>query len=276
MKLTGFADEVSQDLTMQLTLFNKLNIHYMDIRSIRGMKLSQFTESEVDELGKLIEKAGIIVSCVATDIGTIDISADFEPHFEEFKKYIERAHKLKSKNLLIYSFDTSDKEKPEEFKGKIFDQLGRLSDYAKANKIILLHENEKGMYGCMADQCLEIMKNFHGSNLSMAFDFANFIQCRQDTKEAYEMLAPYIGVVHIKDALWEDGSVVPAGFGDGHIADIIYRMKDDKYQGFLSLEPQLTDFAGFTKSKQNDRNSRDQKEGLFTMALSALAAIVNK
>ena len=40
--------------------------------------------------------------------------------------------------------------------------------------------------------------------------------------EAYELLKAYIAYVHIKDALFEDGSVVPAGMGDALFYDIIH------------------------------------------------------
>ena len=52
------------------------------------------------------------------------------------------------------------------------------------------------------------------------FDPANFIQCGQDTLEAWEMLHPYIKYLHIKDAK-ADGMVVPAGAGIGQLKTIL-------------------------------------------------------
>ena len=65
------------------------------------------------------------------------------------------------------------------------------------------------------------MEEFYGPAFQCTFDFANFVQCRQDTLEAYDMLKPYISYIHVKDAMWEDGMVVPAGMGDGHVAEIL-------------------------------------------------------
>ena len=56
------------------------------------------------------------------------------------------------------------------------------------------------------------MEEFYGPAFQCTFDFANFVQCRQDTLEAYDMLKPYISYIHVKDAMWEDGMVVPAGW----------------------------------------------------------------
>lgn len=66
------------------------------------------------------------------------------------------------------------------------------------------------------------MEEFYGDHFKAIFDFANFVQVGQDALEAYELLKPYISYVHIKDALFEDGSVVPAGMGDALFYDIIH------------------------------------------------------
>ena len=68
---------------------------------------------------------------------------------------------------------------------------------------------KKGIYGDNAARCLDLMKEFYGDHFKATFDFANFIQCGQNTLEAYEMLKPYIEYVHVKDARLSDGEVVP-------------------------------------------------------------------
>ena len=62
-------------------------------------------------------------------------------------------------------------------------------------------------------------ENFRG-----VFDFANFVQVGQDTLEAYELLKEHIAYVHVKDAILGSGRVVPAGYGDGHVGEILQKM----------------------------------------------------
>ena len=118
-------------------------------------------------------------------------------------------------------------------------------DYAKANDVLPLHENEKGIFGAKASECKMLMDEFYGDNFKAIFDFANFVQVGQDTLEAYELLKPYIVYIHVKDALFKDGSVVPAGYGDGNVATILGKLFDCGFDGFLSLEPHLFEFQGF-------------------------------
>lgn len=44
------------------------------------------------------------------------------------------------------------------------------------------------------------MDEFYGENFKCVFDFANYVQCKQDTKEACELLKDYIAYIHVKDA----------------------------------------------------------------------------
>ncbi len=94
---------------------------------------------------------------------------------------------------------------------------------------------------------LDLYEQFGGDNFKLIFfDPANYVQCGVETyPHAYEMLKDYTIYYHIKDALMESGKVVPSGFGDGHIPEIISDLHKRDYHGFLSLEPHLGHFDGF-------------------------------
>ena len=142
----------------------------------------------------------------------------------------------------------------------------------------MLHENEKEIYGDNAKRCLEIMQEFYGEHFKAVFDFANFVQCNQDTREAYQLLKPYISYIHIKDAKAESGIVVPAGYGDGNVEEILKSLLEEGYEGFLSLEPHLTDFTGFGTLEQNGELEQRKMSGeeAYTTAYRALKEILNK
>ena len=102
---------------------------------------------------------------------------------------------------------------------------------------VLLHENEKGIYGDNASRCQDLLEQLAGPHFQAVFDFANFIQVGQETLPAYGLLKPYVAYVHVKDALLSTGAVVPAGQGDGHVRDILADLLGGGWKGFLSLEP---------------------------------------
>ncbi len=251
IQLSGFADEIDTNLGKQIEVLKKLQMNHVEMRGVNGKGLVDYSINEAREIKKQLDESGIQLSSVGSPIGKIKITDDFAPHMELYKHTVEIAHEMETPYIRMFSFFMPEHESYDPYRGKVMDQLGQFVDYAKASNIILLHENEKDIYGDVADRCLELMKEFYGEHFKAVFDFANFVQCKQDTLSAYEMLKPYIAYIHIKDALWSDGSVVPAGHGDGNVEKILKMLKDSGYQGFLSLEPHLADFAGFSSLEQS-------------------------
>lgn len=277
IQLSGFADEIDMNLNKQIEVLKKLQINHVEMRGVNGKGLVDYSINEAREIKKQLDESGIQLSSVGSPIGKIKITDDFAPHMELYKHTVEIAHEMKTPYIRMFSFFMPEHESYEPYRGKVMDQLGQFVDYAKASNIILLHENEKDIYGDVADRCLELMKEFYGEHFKAVFDFANFVQCKQDTLSAYEMLKPYIAYIHIKDALWSDGSVVPAGHGDGNVEKILKLLKDSGYQGFLSLEPHLADFAGFSSLEQNvGEKKKLSGEEAFTIACEALRKILER
>ena len=88
---------------------------------------------------------------------------------------------------------------------------------------------------------------------------------------------PYIAYIHVKDAILKDGSVVPAGYGDGNVKEILGRLKAAGYKGYLSLEPHLSDFTGFSSLEQDGQIGKKLSgEEAFTLAHDALIKILEE
>ena len=243
-KITGFADEIAQELDTQIESVKKLGIKYIEMRGVDGDNLIFHTDDKVKEIKKKLDDAGVKLSALGSPLGKIGIEDPFEPHFEQFKRACEIAHMMDTKNIRMFSFYVDDARR-HEFKDEVFERMGRFVDYAKKSDVVLLHENEKGIYGEKAPECRELMDEFACDNFRAIFDFANFVQAGQDTLEAYDLLKDFIVYMHIKDARNGSGIVVPAGFGDGNVEEILTKLFNSGFDGFLSLEPHLFDFKGF-------------------------------
>ena len=214
VKITGFADEIAPELTAQIAGLKGLGMSYVEMRGVDGENLIYHTDEKVEQIKKTLDDNGIRLSALGSPLGKILITDDFTPHFEEFKRAVEISHKMECPTIRMFSFYLPQESDPAAYEGEVFDRIGKFVDYASANDTLLLHENEKDIYGAMAPECKKLMDTFYGDHFKAIFDFANFVQCGQDTLEAYEMLKSYIAYIHVKDAMWEDGMVVPAGMGD--------------------------------------------------------------
>lgn len=272
--LTGFADEIAASLDTQMQVLEKLHMNHIEMRGVDGRNFVEYSEAEAREIRKRLEDRGFALSAVGSPIGKIGITDDFAPHMELFKHTVELAHIMNTPNIRMFSFYVS-RENAASCKEQVMERLGQFVDYAAANGVVLLHENEKGIYGEMADGCMDILKQFAGEHFKAVFDFANFVQAGQDTLEAYELLKPYISYIHVKDALLKDGSVVPAGYGDGNVKEILRQLKADGYRGYLSLEPHLSEFTGFSSLEKDGKIGKKLSgEEAFTLAHDALIKIL--
>lgn len=278
-KITGFADEISGDLNTQVESLKKLNMSYVEMRGVDGNNLIYHTDEKVKQVKSVLDANGIRLSALGSPLGKIGITDDFAPHYEDFKRAIEIGHMMDCKNIRMFSFYIPGDASPADYKEEVFDRLGKFVDYAKANDAVLLHENEKGIYGEKAPECVQLMEAFYCDNFKAIFDFANFVQCGQDTLEAYEMLKKYVAYIHVKDALKKDGSVMPAGYGDGNVKTILGKLFDCGFDGFLSLEPHLFNFAGFAALEKDGLSMAHSNKALsgyeaFELAHTSLMKIL--
>lgn len=245
-RLTGFADEIANELDVQVASVKKLGISHIEMRGVDGNNLIYHTDEKVKYIKNYLDDNGISLSALGSPLGKIGIQDAFEPHFEAFKRAVEVGHMMETKNIRMFSFYIPQDKPLSEYEEAVFERIGKFVDYAKKNDAVLLHENEKGIYGEKAAECKKLMDCFYGDNFKAIFDFANFVQAKDDTLEGYKLLKPYISYIHIKDALWDTGEVVPAGLGDGNVKAILKDLNDSGFEGYLSIEPHLSDFTGFS------------------------------
>lgn len=283
-KITGFADEIDGKLDVQIESLNKLGIKYVEMRGVDGNNLIFHDNAKVSEIKKKLDNAGISLSALGSPLGKIGITDAFEKHFDEFKRAIEIAHMMDTRNIRMFSFyiPGDSKEARAKYKDDVFDRIGKFVDYAKKNDAVLLHENEKGIYGEKAPECKELMDEFACENFRAIFDFANFVQAEQDTLEAYGLLKRYISYIHIKDAIWGSGKVVPVGYGDGNVKKILDDLFCNGFDGFLSLEPHLFEFKGLAElEKGGNKTEIDASRNLtgfeaFSLAYESLLKILQQ
>ncbi|MGB8455245.1 MAG: sugar phosphate isomerase/epimerase [Anaerocolumna sp.] len=273
--ITGFADEIHSDLKVQVKLLNELGIKFIELRSANGKNIAEFTLEEAAAIKKYLMENNISVSALGSPIGKIMITEEFEPHFETYKRVVELAKLFETPYIRIFSFFIPKGEDPFLYRDEVLIRMKRMIDYAKLHNVILLHENEKDIYGDAAIRCKELFEAFYGENFKCTFDFANFVQCRQDTLSAYDLLKPYVEYIHIKDAIFETGEVVPAGEGDGNVLIILKELDQDGYNGYLSLEPHLAEFAGLKNLEQNaQKRVLTDGEAAYTIAFQALMKLL--
>lgn len=277
--ITGFADEIDPSLQIQMDALEKLGIRHIEMRGVNGKNIADCTLDETREIKRQLDSRGFSISAVGSPIGKIMITDPMAPHLDKFRHVVEIAKLLGTSYIRMFSFFIPEGDEPSRYRKEVLERLGQMCRVAEENQIILLHENEKGIYGDTTERCLDLLQSIHSPHLRMTFDPANFIQTgARPYPDAWRLLAPYVDYMHIKDALFADKSVVPAGQGDGGLPQLIEALDKKGYSGFLSLEPHLGDFVGFSSLEKDaiQKSSQEKGEVLFTIAYQALRKILDE
>lgn len=278
--LSGFSDEIDKDLSVQMRELKRIGITHIEMRFVNGKSIIDYSIPEAKEIKKQLDDQGISLSAIGSPLGKIRITDPFEQHLDQFKHTLELADVLNTSHIRLFSFYIPEGEKPENYRDEVLERWHAFVMAAKDTGIVLAHENEKGIYGDTAERCLELVEAMNVQYVRVVFDPANFVQCNVKTyPEAYHMLKPHIEYMHIKDALAGSGKVVPAGYGDGRLYDILSDIdKTMDKEMVLSLEPHLGAFSGFAElEKTSDMGLMEESNaGKFEYATRALKNILSK
>lgn len=277
-QFSAFADEITNDIETQMEELKKYGISHIELRAVDGINVSEFTMDKAKEIKQKLDKNGFSISAIGSPIGKIKITDPFEPHLQTFRHVIKLAKLFETKYIRIFSFFIPEGDAPEQYEEEVIRRMKAFVEIAEQEDVMLLHENEKDIFGDITSRCLKIFDRIPSKNLRATFDMANFVQCGVKPYEAYKTLKPYIEYVHIKDARSIDHMVVPAGYGDGQVETIIGEMIENGYQGFFSFEPHLGSFPGLDKleTKVEIKENHLSGQERFKLAYDAFAKIIDK
>ena len=278
--LSAFADEIDMGLTTQMNELEKHNIRHIEMRGVNDINISNVTIEQAKEIKAHLDSRGFKISSLGSPVGKIYLKDDFDEHKAMFVRLLEVANILGSRYIRIFSFFMEEHTNYDDHAEEVINKLTELADMAKPYGITLLHENEKDIYGDTPTRCLNLVNRVNKDNFKLVFDPANFVQVNEDTLKAHDLLKDHVKYYHIKDARIKDKKVVPAGHGDGNIPEIIERITNNGYSGFLSLEPHLGNFAGFAALENLEEGAVETLEksdaSKFALATKALKDILKE
>lgn len=275
--LIAFADEAGPRLDEQIAALLRNGMDGIELRNVDGESVSDIRLDKARRIRRRLDDAGLITWSIGSPIGKIDlVGGDFNAHLDKLRHTVDIARVLGAGNIRMFSFYLPAGEEPARYRDAVMERLSRMAQACEGSGVALCHENEKGIYGDVAARCLDIHESVPA--LAGIFDPANFIQCGQDTAEAWAMLKPHIKYMHIKDAL-ADGTVVPAGRGIGNVRRIV---KDFLEKGgvALTLEPHLRVFSGMERLERGNGTRRadpyayESGDAAFDAAAAALRELL--
>lgn len=244
---SGFADEIAKEFDTQISVVKALGMDYVCLRGIDDKNISDFSVEEFQSyVMPKLAAASLKVSSMGSPVGKVDVNDEegFVEHLDKLDRICQMANLIDCKYVRMFSFRIDKDDDADKYEAVVMEKLVKFIEIAKKYNIILLHENEKGIFGDTGKRCKLILDTLVCDNFKAAFDSANFVQCGENALECYEMLKQYVIYFHIKDASNELGYNVVCGTGDGQIPLILKKaIKEDNYSGFMTIEPHLAEFG---------------------------------
>lgn len=238
--LSGFADEISPDLDEQVALVTDLGLRYIELRSAWDVNILDLDAAQLRRVRDTLDDAGLGVSSIGSPIGKIAITDDNTPHLARMRHAADVARLFDAPFIRMFSYFMPEGADADAYRDEVISRLRALADIAEAAGVTLIHENEKEIFGDIPRRCLDIVEAVNSPALKLTWDNANFVQCGvRPFTEGYAMLSPHVAYLQVKDALMADGTVVPAGEGDGQFRETMRAFAADGFDGFVSLEPHL-------------------------------------
>ena len=282
--ISGFADEIHPDLDQQLKVVKELGMHYICLRAADGKGIADYTLEEFQQnILPRLEEADVKISSLGSPIGKIDIDdqAAYEKQLQQLDTLCRICNSCGCRYIRMFSFWMPKDRNPDDFTDQVLEKLAGFSKVAEKYDVILIHENEKDIYGDTANRCKVILDRLASPHFKAAFDFANFVQCGEDTAQCWELLKEHVVYIHIKDAVKGNNENVLCGTGDGQIPQLLKKIiREDGYQGFLTLEPHLVLFDTLQSLETEDASkvishnkAKDGAEG-YAMQYHALVDIL--
>lgn len=172
------------------------------------------------------------------------------PDTGEYRELIDLAADLGAGHLLFIPGMLSTGNTLKDFQ-HMLEGMRRAVEYGQSRNMPILMEDYDGLlapYNCVAG-LQAFMRQAEG--LECAFDTGNFVMFREDELEAFDLFAPRIRTVHLKDRCLSprhpgdvplrraDGTEVyccAVGSGEIRIAGILDRLREMRYPGSVIAE----------------------------------------
>jgi sugar phosphate isomerase/epimerase len=252
--ISGFADEVSDDLGLQIKALHELGWSHIDLRSVDGKNVSALSDKEFDRVYHQLQDNGIEIACLGSTIANWgrDARSSLEQDLAEMKRSIRHMHKAGVRYIRTMSYRL-DKPRPlgDEHEKIVFENVKQIVRLAEENGIICLHENCETWGGQSCRHSLRLLEQVDSASLKLVFDTGNPVSMHyvageppypyQDSLEFFRQVREHVAYLHVKDGRMESGNLryTFPGEGAGRVVEILELVHRTGMDIPISIEPHV-------------------------------------
>lgn len=242
IKLAFITDEATQDIEEAIQFAKTYGLQGLELRSVEDKPIDEIVPSRWKEYHQLIEEAGLQVPNLAGSFFKCNPyhKDEVKANIQKLKRLCDAADIFECNYVRGFSF-FAPKEgqlKPQELVPYFDEPLKIL----KERKKILLLESDPSVNTTNHAAIADLLSFLDSLCFGAIYDPGNDIydpDREVPFPDGYEKVKRYIHHIHIKDAIYdENGKPQCVRIGDGLVGypDLLRRLLQDKYNGWLSLE----------------------------------------
>ena len=249
--MSGMCGEIAEPLDEQIAGLRVLGVPRANLTKLRltadgpALSIDELSDEQLAELRQRLDASGIGCYCVTSPVGKYAVDTDPAKVERQLARSIEAANVLGSRWIRVFSFAPRDGSTGEEDREAVkgaFERLVRRIETDGDGAVALL-ENNYRMYTLDGDSTRDILSDYKPEQAALAFDAHAYVASEtQPFDEAWDAVAPWVRVLHLKDYVAATGTIVPIGQGDGQWPQIM-RAVDPEVVEDLALEPHLHNSA---------------------------------
>ncbi len=269
IRLCAFADEYGNSFAEQVEGLKKNEINLIELRNIDGKNVVDLSVDEGKHYYEKFRENGISVWSLGSPLGKVDISINIDEYLQTVRHLCELAQAFHTDKIRAFSFFNAYEKKEE-----VFSALQKMVAVAAEYGVKLYHENEKEIYGDTLARVMEIYREVQG--LGYVYDPANFLQVGETAETTLAALLHKTDYFHVKDVVVATQELVPAGYGDGKIEEILKNIQGDFT---FTLEPHLAIFKGYEnidKSEMKNKFTFSSNQEAFCVAAQSFKALLEE
>ena len=253
--ISGFADEVSDDLAMQIRALKELGWSSIDLRTVKGKNVSSLSDAEFDAVHRQLEENGIAISCFGSTIAnwSRDAYSSVELDLAEMRTSIRHMNKANVRFIRIMSYKIdSPVNLGSSLEDVIFSNLKKIVRIAEDHGIVCLHENCETWGGQSSQHTLRLLERVNSPALKLVFDTGNPVSMLdvrdqepfsyQDSLKFFSEVREHVAYLHIKDGCLNNDTLryTAPGKGAGKVKEILRLVSEYDMAMPISIEPHVS------------------------------------
>ncbi|NNF48135.1 MAG: sugar phosphate isomerase/epimerase [Desulfofustis sp.] len=252
--ISGFTDEVSDELDVQIRALKELGWSHIDLRTVDGKNVSTLSDEEFARVHRKLEENDIAIACFGSTVANWgrDVISDLERDLEELRTSIRHMHTAGVPYIRIMSYKVSEPEPlGTPMEAQVISSIKKITEIAEDNGVVCLHENCLTWGGQSHQHCLRLLEAVDSPALRLVYDTGNPVSMKdvsgtdpyyyQDSYLFFEQVKEFVDYIHIKDAVVENDEprYVFPGEGGGRVKEILKSAAEERPGLPISIEPHM-------------------------------------